>query len=175
MFKEKHLTIAGRANMATMCFLKERITEIEKAVLKKAKLWEEYHKLLTVPGIGKILALTIMFETRDITRFPEVDNYVSYCHCVGSINISNGKNKGEGNRKNGNKYLSWAYAEAANFAIRGYPYARSYYQKKAVKTSNIVGIKAVSHKLARASYCVIKNREVFDYKKSFCIKDGCGR
>lgn len=167
MFKEEHLVLAGQANIATMRFLKEKITEIEKAVLEKAKLKKEYHKLLTVPGIGKILALTIMLETGDIKRFREVGNYVSYCRCVGSTRISNGKSKGEGNRKNGNKYLSWAYVEAANFAIRGYPYVRSYYQKKAAKTNNIVAIKAVSHKLARASYYVIKNQEVFDPKKAF--------
>jgi transposase len=167
MFKEEHLVLAGQANIATMHFLKERITEIEKAVLRQARLREEYRKLMTVSGIGKILAMTIMLETGEITRFPEVGNYVSYCRCVGSTRISNGKSKGEGNRKNGNKYLSWAYVEAANFAIRGYPYVRSYYQKKAAKTNNIVAIKAVSHKLARASYYVIKNQEVFDPKKAF--------
>src|SRR4030066_1364279 len=167
MFKEEHLVLSGQANIATMHFLKERITAIEKAVLKRAKLKEEYHNLLTVPGIGKILALTIMLETGEITRFPEVGNYVSYCRCVGSTRISNGKSKGEGNRKNGNKYLSWAYVEAANFAIRGYPYVRSYYQKKAAKTNNIVAIKAISHKLARASYYVIRERAVFNPKTVF--------
>ncbi len=167
MFKEEHLVMAGQANIATMHFLKERITAIEKMVLKRAKLKGEYHNLLTVPGIGKILALTIMLETGEITRFPEVGNYVSYCRCVGSTRISNGKSKGEGNRKNGNKYLSWAYVEAANYAIRLYPYVRRYYQKKAAKTNNIVAIKAISHKLARASYYVVKDQEVFNPKKAF--------
>jgi len=167
MFKEEHLVMAGQANIATMHFLKERIMAIEKMVLKRAKLKGEYHNLLTVPGIGKILALTIMLETGEITRFPEVGNYVSYCRCVGSTRISNGKSKGEGNRKNGNKYLSWAYVEAANYAIRLYPYVRRYYQKKAAKTNNIVAIKAISHKLARASYYVVKDQEVFNPKKAF--------
>lgn len=167
MFKEEYLTLAGKANIATMHFLKERIVEIEKAVLKKAKLRDEYHNLLTVPGIGKILALTIMFETGEITRFREVGNYVSYCRCVASKRISNGKSKGEGNRKNGNKYLSWAFVEAANYAIRGYPYVRKYYQKKMARTNNIVAIKAISHKLARASYYVIRDQEVFNPKKAF--------
>ncbi len=167
MFKEEHLVMAGQASIATMHFLKERITAIEKMVLKRAKLKGEYHNLLTVPGIGKILALTIMLETGEITRFPEVGNYVSYCRCVGSTRISNGKSKGEGNRKNGNKYLSWAYVEAANYAIRLYPYVRRYYQKKAAKTNNIVAIKAISHKLARASYYVVKDQEVFNPKKAF--------
>ena len=167
MFKEEHLALAGQANIATMHFLKGRITEIEKAVLKRAKLRDEYSNLLTVPGIGKILALTIMYETGEITRFQEVGNYVSYCRCVASKRISNGKSKGEGNRKNGNKYLSWAYVEAANYAIRGYPYVRKYYQKKMARTNKIVAIKAISHKLARASYYVIKDQEVFNPNKAF--------
>lgn len=167
MFKDEHLVLAGNANIATMHFLKERIIEIEKAVLKDARIRDEYQNLLTVPGIGKILALTIMYETGDIRRFKEVGNYVSYCRCVASKRISNGKSKGEGNRKNGNKYLSWAYVEAANYAIRLYPYVRRYYQRKSAKTNNIVAIKAVSHKLARASYYVIKDKEVFDPNKAF--------
>ena len=167
ILNEEHLVLAGRANIATMRFLTERITEIEKAVVKKAKLRKEYLKLLTIAGIGKILALTIMLETGDIARFPEVGNYVSYCRCVGSTRVSNGKSKGEGNRKNGNKYLSWAYVEAANFAVRSYPYVRSSYQRKAAKTNTIVAIKAVSHKLSRASYYVIRNQEVFDPRKAF--------
>jgi len=120
-----------------------------------------------VPGIGKILALTIMFETGDIQRFPDVGNYASYCRCVGSTKLTNGKKKGEGNRKNGNKYLSWAYVEAANFAVWSYPYIRKYYQKKMSKTNKIVAIKTVAHKLARASYYVMKDQEVFIPKKAF--------
>ena len=167
MFKEEHLVIAGKANIATMLFFNARITEIEKVILKKVKLRTEYKNLLTVPGIGKILALTIMLETGEIERFQEAGNYVSYCRCVGSNRISNGKSKGKGNRKNGNKYLSWAFVEAATFAIRGYPYVRKYYQKKTAKTNSIVGIKTVSHKLARASYYVIREQEAFNPERAF--------
>lgn len=167
IFKEKHLILSGKANIGAMRFLSERIKEIEKAVLKEARLKGEYKKLLTVPGIGKILALTIMFETGDITRFPEVGNYVSYCRCVGSTRLSNGRQKGIGNRKNGNKYLSWAYVEAANFAVWYYPYIKKYYQKKMSKTNKIVAIKTIAHKLARASYYVMKNQEAFIPRKAF--------
>jgi transposase len=167
LFQQEHLILAGKAHIATIRFLKEKITGIEKAILKKAVLRDEYSNLLTVPGVGKILALTIMLETGDIRRFPEVGNYVSYCRCVRSNRTSNGKSKGEGNSKNGNKYLSWAFVEAANFAVRSYLFVRRYYQKKTARTNSIVAIKAVSHKLARASYYVIKNQEVFQPKKAF--------
>lgn len=145
----------------------ERIKEIEKAVLNKVKLKEEYKNLLTVPGIGEILALTIMLETGGIKRFPQVGNYASYCRCVNSKKISNGKKKGEGNRKNGNKYLSWAYVEAANKAIIHYPYVRSYYQRKMAKTNKVVAIKAVANKLSRACYYIIRDGEVFNPKRAF--------
>ncbi len=167
IFSEKHLVLSGKANIAAIQFLLERIREIEKAVLQVAKLKGEYKKLLTVPGIGKILALTIMYETGDINRFPDVGNYASYCRCVGSTRLSNGKQKGTGNRKNGNKHLSWAYVEAANFAVWYYPYIKKYYQKKISKTNKIVAIKTVAHKLARASYYVMKDQEVFIPKKAF--------
>ncbi len=169
IFQEEHLIISGKANIGAMRYFEEKIIEIEKAVLKVAKLRDEYKKLLTVPGIGKILALTIMLETGDIGRFSKVGNYASYCRCVNSKRISNEKKKGEGNRKNGNKYLSWAYVEAANFAVRFYPYVRRYYQKKMAKTNRVVAIKAVGHKLSRASYYVIREQEVFRPEKSFGV------
>lgn len=167
MFTDAHLVLSGKANIAMVRFLIQRIREIEKAVMKVARLKEEYRKLLTVPGIGKILALTIMFETGDIGRFREVGNYASYCRCVGASRLSNGKQKGTGNRKNGNKYLSWAYVEAANFAVWRYPYIRKYYQRKMARTNRIVAIKTIAHKLSRASYYVIKNQEVFDPQRAF--------
>ncbi|TVL95008.1 MAG: hypothetical protein CV082_12625 [Candidatus Brocadia sp. BL1] len=71
-------------------------------------------ELLTVPGIGKILGITSMLETGDINRFPEVSDYSSYCRCVSSQKIPNGKEKGERNKNNGNTYLAWMYGETAN-------------------------------------------------------------
>jgi transposase len=120
-----------------------------------------------VPGIGLILGLTIMLETGDIGRFDSVGNYASYCRCVGSQKLSNGKKKGKGNTKNGNKYLSWAYIEAANFAIRYCARVKSFYQRKKAKSHGVVALKAVAHKLCRACYYIIKNRVAFDVTKAF--------
>lgn len=167
IFDDKHLILSGKVTIASMRFLSEQIEEIEKAVLKVAKLKEEFKNLTTAPGIGKILALTIMLETGDIGRFPQVGNYGSYCRCVVSKRISNGKIKGKGNRKNGNKYLAWAFVEAANFAIRNHPQVKGYYQRKMAKTNRVVALKAVSNKLARACYYVMREGEVFDLKRAF--------
>jgi len=77
------------------------------------------------------------------------------------------KEKGENNRKNGNKYLSWAYVEAANFAIRFSPEAQKIYQRKMAKTDKIVAIKALGNKLARASYYIMRDLVAYDSSKLF--------
>ena len=124
--------------------------------------------LNTIPGIGTILALTIMLEVGDIARFPKVGDYSSYSRCVDSKRISNGKKKGENNKKNGNKYLAWAYVEAANFSRRYCVNAQRFYQSKAAKSKPVVAIKALSNKLSRASYYIMRDRVAFDENKLFC-------
>jgi transposase len=152
------LVLALKANLAVMNSANAQIEILEKAVQDRVKLRPQFRFLKTVPGIGPILALTIMLETGEIERFASVGNYASYCRCVGSKKISNGKRKGSGNTKNGNKYLAWAFVEAANFAIRFSARIKSFYQKKKSKSHAIVAIKAVAHKLCRACYYIIKTR-----------------
>ena len=94
-------------------------------------------------------------------------DYASYCRCVGSQKTSNGKQKGKGNTKNGNRYLAWAYVEAANFAVRYCPQIKRYYQRKRAKTNGIVAIKTVAHKLARACYHILRDQVPFDVDKAF--------
>jgi transposase len=167
IFQEPHLRLSVIASLSTIHHLSGQIKEIEKVILGQARLRDEFKGLLIVPGIGTTLALTIMLEVGRIDRFSGVGHYASYCRCVESIRRSNEKKTGEGNRKNGNKYLSWAYVEAANFAKRYYPAIKRYYEKKAAGTNKIVAIKAVSHKLARASYYVLRDQAIFDEKRLF--------
>ncbi len=165
--KDENIQEAIFSNMSILAVLSSRIKILEKKVLKQVELKPEFQKLLKIQGIGMILALTIMLETGDILRFAKVGNYSSYCRCVNSKRMSNNKQKGSGNRKSGNKYLSWAFMEAANFAIRYNKKAKQFYQKKAAKTQRVVALKALSHKLARACYYVIKNNEDFDNERLF--------
>jgi len=123
--------------------------------------------LKSVPGIGETLATTIMLETGTVERFASVGNFSSYCRCVDSQRISNGKKKGEGNTKNGNKYLAWAFVEAANFALRYCPEAKRFYERKKRKANGIVAIKALAHKLARACYHMLREQQPFDVKRCF--------
>jgi transposase len=120
-----------------------------------------------VPGIGQILATTIMLETGTVTRFAEVGHFSSYCRCVDSRRESNGKKKGEGNTKNGNKYLAWAFIEAANFALRFCPEAKRFYERKKRKANGIVAMKALAHKPARACYHILREQKPFDVKRCF--------
>ncbi len=167
LFDEPFLVLCARSSISTIGFLGTKIKELEKAVKSHVKFRPQFEYLLTMPGIGDILGLTIMLEVGDINRFLKVSNYSSYCRCVKSVRLSNKKKKGEGNRKNGNKYLAWAYVEAANFAIRHYPEFKSFYQSKKAKTNGIVAIKALSNKLSRASYYVMRDQVPFDMNQLF--------
>ena len=113
------------------------------------------------------MALTIMLEVGDIKRFAKVGNYSSYCRCVRSERISNGKKKSQNNKKNGNAYLSWAYVEAANFTRRFCPKAQRFYQRKKAKTNPIVATKALANKICRASYYVMRDEIPYDTNKLF--------
>ena len=159
--------LAMQSNLTVLRCLDEQIRRLERAVLEQAKLKPGFEKLLSVDGIGNILGMTIMYEAGDMERFVKVGHFASYGRCVSSSRWSNGKKKGEGNRKNGNKYLSWAFMEAANYAIRYNQRIRAFYQRKQAKTNRIVALKTVAHKLARACYHVLKEQVEFDLARAF--------
>ena len=161
------LALAGRVSKEAIDHLTRQIRKIEGVVEKKVKLKEEYRYLLTMYGVGKILSLTIMLETGPISRFETVGDYVSYCRKVPSQWTSNEKRKGSGNKKNGNKYLAWAYSEASAFARQLYPEPRAYYNRKMQKTNAAVAHSALANKLSRAGYYVMRDQVPFEPKKLF--------
>ncbi|SMF14077.1 Transposase [Alteromonadaceae bacterium Bs31] len=128
----------------------EQIKVLEKNIACQLVGSADLINLKTVPGIGDILGETILLETGDIKRFGKPGNYSSYARCVDSRRLSNGKIKGRNNRKNGNRYLAWAFIEAANFAIRRSDKAKAFYTRKAKEASSIVARKALAQKLATA-------------------------
>jgi transposase len=161
------LALAGQVSKDSIDFMTRQIRSIETFIEKKFELKEAYKSLVTMPGIGKILGLTIMLETGPIDRFEKVGNYASYCRVVSSHWTSNGKSKGKGNKKNGNKYLSWAFSEAAEFARRFDDKARAYYNRKLRKTNFMVAHAALAHKLARAAYYIMRDQVPFMPEKTF--------
>jgi transposase len=160
--------------------LSESIKKTEKMILAMTKGLPCYPVLQSLPGVGTILALTITLETADVKRFPTAGDYASYCRCVDSRRLSNEKKKGENNVKCGNKYLAWAYVEAANFAKRYDEQCRRFWDRKAARTNKIVATKALACKLSKAAWHMMSQETMYDPTRMFpgaepeCKKPGPG-
>jgi transposase len=167
LLPDANLALAVQSTLLAMRGQEAAIDLLEREACAQVRCQPAYRHLLTTSGIGQVLGLTILLETGPIERFARVGNYASYSRCVGSERLSNGKRKGRGNTKSGNKYLAWAYLEAANFAVRYNPRIKRYYQRKRAKTNGVVAIKTVAHKLARACYHMLREGSDFDVERAF--------
>jgi transposase len=147
--------------------LTRKIRRFEQKLLEHVQLRPAYACLQTLPGVGVILALTIMLETGDIGRFATVGDYTSYCRCVRATHTSNGKKKAHHNAKNGNPYLAWAFVEAVHHAIRTCPQAKSFYDKKKAQRNGALATKALAAKWSKAAYYMMKRQEDFDLTRVF--------
>ena len=147
--------------------LTESIEKIEKAVLDSARELPSYGKLTTLPGVGKILGMTITMEVGEIKRFASPGEFASYCRTVEAQRTSNQKKKGANNSKCGNKYLAWAFVEAANFARRFYPDCLAWFNRKAAKTSHVIATKALACKLAKAAWYLMAEGTEYESKRMF--------
>jgi len=161
------VAISMQATVKIIQALGAEIELLEARLLAANSQSPAWSLINSVAGIGKVLGTVILLEAGDIRRFPRAGCFASYARCVDSVRMSNGKKKGEGNSKNGNKYLSWAFVEAAHFAARFCPEAKRFYDKKKAKTNGAVATKALAHKLARATYHVLKNGVPFDVNRCF--------
>jgi transposase len=147
--------------------LSRSIAKIEAAILAVVKFLPNYQVLQTMPGVGRILGLTITLETVDPRRFASPGDYASYCRGVDSRRMSNGKKKGENNGKCGNKYLAWAFVEAAQFARRHDESCRKFHDRKTAQVNGIVGTKALACKLAKAAWHMMSQNTPSDSGRIF--------
>ena len=168
MFDDPHVAQSVAAMLPVVRVVTAQIKGIERIALQTGKLRDGFRLLRTAPGIGEVLALSIMCETGDISRFRKVGDYGSYCRCVKSEKYSNSKIKGKGNRKNGNKHLSWAYSEAAHHAKKYEPLAKRYFDRKRLRSHPMVAARALANKMARACYHVMRDQVPFDPSRTFC-------
>ena len=159
--------LGGQLTRGLMRQLEEAIRILEQEVEQHLIPRKEYRLLTSIPGVGKILAATILLETGDIARFPSPGHYGSYARCVSMEKVSNGKLKGRGNRKNGNRYLAWAFMEATHLSAIWSPEIKRFYAKRKARRHILVAKKTVANKLARAIYHMLKRGEPFDVHRAF--------
>jgi transposase len=165
--EDPNVSLSAESTWRVMGFLDGEVKRLEQEALRQIKPDPLFKLLKSIAGVGDVLAPVIQLETSEIGRFSGAGKYVSYCRGVGGRHLSNGKAKGRGNRKNGNPYLGWAWVEAAHFAIRYHAPVRRFYERKKARTHQVVAIKAVAHKLARAGYYVMRDRVPFQIDLAF--------
>jgi transposase len=144
------------------------IRNLELEILHNAKKHDplSLHLLRTIPGVGKILALVILYEIHDISRFPEVGNFLSYCRLVKCPQESAGKKTGSKNSKIGNVHLKQAFSEAACLFL-GNQDGQRYQQKLAAKYGKSKALTLIAQKLARSAYAMLKRKEPFELNRFF--------
>jgi transposase len=169
LLAEETQGLAVTSSRMVLDCLRQQITMLEQTGHTRLHHTPSYEQLLTVQGIGMLLAQTITLETGAIKRFPSVGHSASYCRCVDSTKMSKGKRKGTGHVNNGHPYLAWASMEAAQFAMRFQPEAQRFSQRKLAKsrTNTILARKAVAHKLSRACYDIMRDLVPYEATKAF--------
>jgi transposase len=145
------------------------LTDLERHLTRSAKIHDvnAFYRLRSVPGIGKILALVLLYEIHDIHRFPRVQDFVSYCRLVKCAKQSDGKHYGYSGKKIGNAHLKWAFSEAAGLSLRKNPAAQRYVARLANKHGKAKALTILAHKLARAVYYMLRRAHAFDPNKFF--------
>lgn len=164
---DSEIRLAVEAQMCVLSTLMEQIGSLEEAILRRIKEEKAFNLLKMIPGVGSILAMTILLETGQVKRFKGASQYSSYCRCVESKRVSNEKKKGKNNVRNGNRYLGWAFIEATHHAIRHYEPIKKFYQKKVSKKKRVVAIKSIANKLSKATYFILRDGVKFDMWKVF--------
>jgi len=144
-----------------------QIEKLEEQIVRQAKkaMGRNFHLLLSVPGIGRVLAMTILYEIDTIERFPTVKDFLSYCRLVKGSVASAGKVKGLTGGKMGNAYLRWAFGEAAVIMKRNHPLLTPYAEKLVAKHGKFKGNAILADKIARAVYFMLQKGTAFDAER----------
>lgn len=151
-------------DLALITYYDELLRDVELTIVKTAKHHDAQtlYLLHTVPGIGKILSLVLLYEIHDIERFPRVQDFASYCRLVKCAKESAGKRSGTSGSKIGNAHLKWAFSEAAVLFLRDHPAAQKFLARLEHKHSKGKALTILAHKLARAVYYMLKRQTAFD-------------
>jgi transposase len=152
------------ADLALADRLDEIIRSLETTIRKRAKIDdpETFERLQTIPGVGRILALTMLYELHDVTRFPRVQDFLSYARLVKSQKSSAGKVTGTSGAKIGNAHLKWAYSEAAVFFLQKNPRGQQLINRLRSKHGRGKALSILAARLGRASYYMLRRSTAFD-------------
>ena len=151
-------------DLARIEFYDGQLRQLEWYLKKTAKAVDPKAIILlqSIHGIGDILSLVILYEIHDISRFPRVQDFASYCRLVKCSRESAGKKHGTGGGRIGNPYLRWAFGEAATLFLRGNPQAQRWLEKKTRQHNKAKAMTILSHKLGRAVYYMLQRGTLFD-------------
>jgi transposase len=154
-------------DLKRITFYDDLLNQIELEIVRHAKQHDAntFHLLDTIPGVGKILALVMLYEIHDIGRFATVQDFASYCRLVKPKKESAGKVYGSSGSKIGNAHLKWAFSEAAVGFLRNNPQGQAYLARLESKHGKAKALTALAHKLARAVYHMLQRQEAFDMKR----------
>lgn len=163
-FEDEDVQMSMAANMAMLDGYDATISELELFLERRAKIHDAstFYLLRTIPGVGLILAMTILYEIHDLSRFPGVGHFLSYSRLVAGSWESDGKRKGSGGRKMGNAHLKWAFSEATPLYLRGNPPAKELFKKIEKKRGKGKAMSIIAAKLGRAVYFMLKRKEPFN-------------
>lgn len=174
IFDDSHVLVGAVQHLERVELYSKQIAALEARVEMhtKAHLAEDLELLETLPGVAKVLGLTILYETGPVTRFPSASNYSSYCRVVPGAFISGSINRRRGApSKQGNPYLKWAFNQAALHAVRNYVVVRRCFEKHlaahAGRPGKVIAYNTIAHKLAVAAFCMLRDRTRYDSKLAF--------
>jgi transposase len=168
-FTDPATQLSVRADLKLIDAFDAQIDDIERVVLKTAKIDDPVtlQFLRTIPGIGKILSLVMLYEIDRPERFPEVGNFLSYSRLVRCEHESAGKKKGSGGKKIGNAHLKWAFSEAACLMLRAMPEAKKWLARQERKRGKKKALSVLEAKIGRTVYHLWRKQQAFDAKRFF--------
>jgi transposase len=151
-------------DLALIDYYDQLLTDLELHIVNTAKQHDAntFYRLQSIPGVGKILALVMLYEIHDIRRFPRVQDFASYCRLVKCAKESAGKRSGTSGKKIGNAYLKWAFSEAAVLFLRNNDKGQKYLARLENKYGKGKALTVLAHKLARAVYYMLQRETVFN-------------
>jgi transposase len=154
-------------DLALLDHYDDRLRDLELYLTRAAKVddVQTYYRLQTIPGVGKVLALVLLYEIHDIRRFPEVGDFLSYARLVRCVHESAGKKQGTGGHKIGNAHLKWAFSEAVCLLRRASEPVRHWLARRAKKYGKRRALATLAARLGRAVYHLWRKGEAFDLKR----------